>query len=79
VENAFGILSQKFQIYHRTLQSLPENADIIYATCISYNYLRDQGVGLSDLRSYANVRSNLTKLPNQGESAHQSVFEVRQV
>ena len=33
VENAFGILSQKFQIYQRTLQSLPENADnIIFAT-----------------------------------------------
>ena len=29
VENALGILSQKFQIYQRTLQSLPENADII--------------------------------------------------
>jgi len=25
VENAFGIISQKFQIYQRTLQSLPEN------------------------------------------------------
>jgi hypothetical protein len=25
----------------------------------------------------ANVRSNLTKIPNQGRSAHQSAFEVR--
>ena len=42
VENAFGILSQKFQIYRRTLQSLPENADsVIFATCIFHNYLRD--------------------------------------
>jgi hypothetical protein len=30
VENAFGILSQKFQIYQRTLQSLPENADTLF-------------------------------------------------
>ena len=29
VENAFGILSQKFQICQRTLQSLPENPDNI--------------------------------------------------
>ena len=78
VENAFGILSQKFQIYHRTLQSLPKNADnIIFATSILHNCLRDQGIGLSDLRSSANVRSNLTKLPNQGGSAHQSAFAVR--
>jgi len=44
VENAFGILSQKFQIYQRTLQSLLENADIIFATCILHNYLTDHGV-----------------------------------
>jgi hypothetical protein len=77
LENAFGILSQKFQIYQRTLRSLPENADnILFATCILHNYLRDQGVGLSDMESSANVRSNLTKLPNQGGSGHQSAFEV---
>jgi len=77
VENAFGILSQKFQIYQRTLQSLPENVDnVIFATCILHNYLRDQGISLSDMGRSANVRSNLTKIPNQGGSAHQSAFEV---
>ena len=35
------------------------------------------GIGLSDMGSSANVRSNLTKIPNQGGSAHQSAFEVR--
>jgi hypothetical protein len=77
VENAFGILSQEFQIYQRTLQSNPENAtNSIFATSILHNYLRDQGVGLSDMGSSANVRSHLTKIPNQGGSAHQSAFEV---
>jgi hypothetical protein len=57
---------------------LPENADnIIFATCILHNYLRDKGVGLSDMGSSANVRSNLTKIPNQGGSSNQSAFEVR--
>jgi hypothetical protein len=70
VENAFGILSQKFQIYQRTLQSLPENADIIFATCILHSYLRDQGVGPRDMGSSANDQSNLTKIPKQGGSAH---------
>jgi len=78
VENAFGILSQKFQIYQRTLQSLLENADnIIFATCILHNYLRDQGIGLSDMGSSANVQSNLTKMSNQGGSDHQNAFEIR--
>jgi hypothetical protein len=55
-ENAFGILSQKFQIYQTTLRSLPENVDnIIFATCVLHNYLRDQGMGLSDMGSSANV------------------------
>jgi hypothetical protein len=55
---------------------LPENADNI-ATCILHNYLRDQGLGLSDIGSSANVTSNLTKIPKQGGSTHQSTFEVR--
>ena len=73
-EHAFGILSQKFQVYQRTIQSLPENADIIFATCILQSYLRDQGIGLSEIGSSANARSNLT---DQGGSAQQSAFEVR--
>jgi hypothetical protein len=77
-ENSFGILSQKFQIYRRTLQSLPENADnITFATCILHIHLRDQGTGLSDMGSSANVQSNLTKIPKQVGSAHQSAFEVK--
>jgi hypothetical protein len=64
-------------MYQRTLQSLLENADIIiFATCILHNYLTDQGIGLSDMGSSANVGSNLTKLPTQGGSALQSAFEV---
>jgi hypothetical protein len=76
VENAFGILRHKFQIYQGTLQSLLENADtIIFVTCILHNYLRDQDIGLSNMGSSGNVRSNLTKISNQGGSAHQSSFE----
>ena len=71
VENAFRILSQKFHIYQRTLQPFPANAEnIIFANCILHRYLRDQGVGLSGMGSSANVRSNLTKIPNQGGSSH---------
>jgi hypothetical protein len=71
VENAFGILGQKFQLYQRILQSLPQNADsIIFATCILHSYLRDQGVDVSDMGSSANGQSSLTKIPTQAGSAH---------
>ena len=42
-----------------------------------HNFLRDEGVDLSDMGSSANVRSNLTKIPNQGGSDHQNDFGVR--
>jgi hypothetical protein len=79
VKNAFRISCQKFQIYLKmTLQSLLENSDnIIFAISILHNYLRDQGVGLSNTASSANVQNNLKKIQNQGEGAHQNAFEVR--
>jgi predicted nucleotide-binding protein len=68
VENAFGILNQKFQIYQRTLQSLLERVDnITFATCILHNYLRYQGVGLRDLASSANVRAILQNYQTKEE------------
>jgi len=64
VENAFGILKQKFQTFQRNLQSLSETAgNIIFANCILHSYLRDQGVGLNDMRSCANDQIKLTKIP----------------
>jgi hypothetical protein len=55
-----------------------ENEEIIFVTCILHNYPRGQGLGLSDMGRSANDQSNLTKIPNQGGSAHQSAFEVRE-
>jgi len=70
VENAFGIMRQKFQIYQRTLQSLPENEDnFILRLIFLHSYLRDQGVGLSDMGSSTNDQINLTKIPKQAGSA----------
>jgi hypothetical protein len=41
---------------------LPEKADnSIFATCILHNYLRDQGVGISDMGNSANFEEILQK------------------
>jgi hypothetical protein len=50
---------------------------LFFVTCILHNYMREQGVGLSDMGSSASVRSNLTKIPNQGGSVHPRAFEIR--
>jgi hypothetical protein len=49
---------------------------IIFTTCIFIISAKSR-LGLSDMGSCANVRSNLTEIPNQAGSAHQSAFEVR--
>ena len=71
-------IEPKFQIYQRTLHSLPENAGIgIFDTCILHSYLRGQGVSLSDMGSTANDQINLTKMPKQVGGVNWSADEVR--
>ena len=42
VENAFGILVQRWQIFNRRLQLLPENVDhVIKACCVIHSYLTE--------------------------------------
>lgn len=76
-ENAFGILSQKFQLYNRRLKLKPENADkIILATCILHNYLRDY----TNVQNHAHEDSTdtgLHNLPRQGGSAVNAAFTIR--
>ena len=41
VENSFGILANKWRVYHRKLQLHPQQADsIVKATCVLHNYIR---------------------------------------
>ena len=41
VQNAFGILAQRWRVFHRKLNILPENADkIVKASIVLHNFLR---------------------------------------
>ncbi|CAK1603724.1 unnamed protein product [Parnassius mnemosyne] len=43
VENAFGILTQRFRIFQRRMKLAPENVDyIILSTCVLHNFLCEQ-------------------------------------
>ena len=42
MENAFGILAQRFRLYNRRLQLNVENVDkVVKASCVLHNYLQD--------------------------------------
>ncbi|XP_047499503.1 uncharacterized protein LOC125045951 [Penaeus chinensis] len=78
VENAFGILSQRFRIYQRTLNLLPDNADnVIFATCILHNYLRDNATNVTNM-NVTNNGSSLEEIARQGGNAPQGAFLVRE-
>jgi hypothetical protein len=49
----------------------------IFVTCILHNCLWQQGIGLRDMGTFANVRSNLTNIPNQGQCVLQSAFQEK--
>ena len=41
VENAFGILTQRFKVFARRLHLIPDNVDkIVKACCVLYNFLQ---------------------------------------
>lgn len=76
-ENAFGILSQKFRIYYRTINLSPENVDnVILATCCLHNFLRDDPVNITN-ESQSTGQLQLLDLPRVGGNFTTSAFEVR--
>lgn len=79
VENTFGILSQKFQVYHRTLNSLPENVDnIVFATCILHNFIKDHN-DVHNLNTDSSCMiDNLDDIGRQGGNATHNAFSVRE-
>lgn len=79
VENAFGILSQKFLIYQRTLNLDPENADItVMATCLLHNFISDENIADFTGSKSTHSQNNLINIPRQGGRAHQTAFSVRE-
>ncbi|KAL0868285.1 hypothetical protein ABMA27_007815 [Loxostege sticticalis] len=79
VENAFGILSQKFRIYNRRIQLDPDNADnVIMATCILHNYIKSGGSQHSHNEEDIIASYSLSNLPRQGGNHQVAAFNVRE-
>lgn len=81
VENAFGILAQRFRIYFRKINSKPGYIEkIILTTCILHNYLRSNNVNIQEEgRSVDNNECILRNLPGQGGNAQQEAFNTREI
>lgn len=82
VENAFGILAQKFRIYFRKINSQPGNVEnIILTTCILHNFLRGNNTSIPPeaLTENPNEQGNIfNDLPRQGGNAQRAAFNVRE-
>uniref|UniRef100_A0A8D8YZ19 Nuclease HARBI1 n=1 Tax=Cacopsylla melanoneura TaxID=428564 RepID=A0A8D8YZ19_9HEMI len=86
VENAFGILAQKFRIYNRRIHADPDNVDnMVMATCILHNFIK-----MHDRKSFrvpldsgsrGSVESSggIQNLPLQGGNASQQAFQTREL
>ncbi|CAG4941905.1 unnamed protein product [Parnassius apollo] len=88
VENAFGILYQKFGIYNKNLHLHPKYVDIVvFATCILHNVMRCYNITSDDevntMQSSANnddeqrLLSNLSTIPEDISESSASAFETR--
>ena len=65
VENAFGILGQRFRIYNRRMQySVETVAKIVKATCVLHNFLRDRSLNVANIYN----RLNPERLDYLGEN-----------
>ncbi|XP_054283237.1 uncharacterized protein LOC129000300 [Macrosteles quadrilineatus] len=83
VENAFGILCQKFRIFNRRIQAAPENVDfIILTTCILHNFIKKYDKDTHNNERVEDIEvtgsSSISNLPNQGGNARRDAFEVRE-
>ncbi|XP_024082199.1 protein ALP1-like [Cimex lectularius] len=64
VENAFGILTQRFRIYCRRIKMAPENVDyVILATCVLHNFLRERSDSVHLPHSYNDGTQNSQPQP----------------
>jgi hypothetical protein len=70
IENAFGILANRFRVFHRTMDQRPQTADkIVKATCVLHNMLR---MGASSYGGSSDVTDFLDATPeDDGSTAWQ--------
>ena len=70
VENAFGILSQRFRIYHRKLQLHPASiVPVVQATVVLHNYLTDPKEDVESIYRHLDVSPHLNRNTTGGRHA----------
>lgn len=85
VENAFGLLAQKFRMYFRTIQAKPENVDnMILSTIILHNFIKKQDNAtysheVRNLRDANESGGILRNLPLRGGNAANEAFMTREL
>ncbi|XP_014282671.1 uncharacterized protein [Halyomorpha halys] len=82
VDDAFGILSQKFQIYNRKIRVAPHNVDyIILTTCILHNFIKKYDENSYNYEVYEDDEfpvGILEKLPILTDYVRMNAYNVRE-
>ena len=81
VENAFGILAQRFSVFDRRLHNVIK---IVYATCVLHNYLCTARMDVANIMGHLNPdgapylqpQAMLRELQNQGYHSTEAAQRV---
>lgn len=82
VENAFGILTQRFRIFSRRIKLAPENVDyVILSTCVIHNFLCERRDHIRIINNnIENPQPDLSnKINNQPGRPANDAFAVREI
>ena len=70
VENSFGILSQRFRVYHRKLQLYPASiVPVVQATVVLHNYLTDPKEDIESVYRHLDVSPHFNRNTTGGRHA----------
>lgn len=83
VENAFGILAQKWRIYHRPIETSVETTiGIVKATCVLHNFVREKNCDALYGQNIETPEPDLAALENleiDPRRANAAAFQIREI
>ena len=82
VENAFGILAQKWRVYHKPMEMKVESViKVVQATCVLHNFLRSKTCDAQCVEFLNETESEigaLHEISNDSRRAVQTAFAIRE-
>jgi hypothetical protein len=81
VENAFGILAQKWRVFFRPIETVAETADgVVKAACCSHNYIlrNNTNVAATETEEHVAPLRAFSDISSTNLGSRNAAFEVRE-